>query len=158
MGAPADLTEGLRKRLSRPGAVTGYAQELSMLGIGREGGVAESAGESIEVVGVMSGQGAGLVPGVYCSLRTARELVPELRNRPSSTAYLIACCRNPADRDESLRMVRSWSEGSESVPPRLGRIQHEWLRVADVFHCYCDLIDGQHQERRGAPSIRRLHW
>ena len=60
---------------------------------------------------------------------------------------------DPADRDESLRMVRSWSEGSESVPPRLGRIQHEWLRVADAFHCYCDLIDGQHQERRGGPSI-----
>ena len=60
---------------------------------------------------------------------------------------------DPADRDESLRMVGSWSEGSESIPPRLGRIQHEWLRVADVFHRYCDLIDGQHQERRGGPSI-----
>jgi hypothetical protein len=59
----------------------------------------------------------------------------------------------PAARDEALRILRSWPEGSESVPPRLGRIQHEWLRVADVFHCYCDLIDGQHQQRRGGPSI-----
>ena len=60
---------------------------------------------------------------------------------------------DPAERDVAMRMVRSWAEGSKSVPRRLGRIQHEWLRVADVFHCYCDLINGQHQERRGGPSI-----
>jgi hypothetical protein len=59
----------------------------------------------------------------------------------------------PTERDEAQRMVRSWAEGSKTVPRRLGRIQHEWLRVADVFHCYCDLINGQHQERRGGPSI-----
>jgi hypothetical protein len=39
------------------------------------------------------------------------------------------------------------------VPPRLARIQHEWSRVADIFHWFCDLIDGQHQQRRGGPSI-----
>jgi len=59
----------------------------------------------------------------------------------------------PTERDEALRTVRSWAEGSKTVPRRLGRIQYEWLRVADVFHCYCDLINGQHQERRGGPSI-----
>jgi hypothetical protein len=59
----------------------------------------------------------------------------------------------PTARDESLRILRSWSEGSQSVPSRVGRIQHNWLRVADVFHGYRDLIDGQHQERRGGPSI-----
>src|SRR5262245_9473913 len=60
---------------------------------------------------------------------------------------------DPTERDEAMRAVRSWAEGSKTVPRRPGRIQHEWLRVADVFHCYCDLIDGQHQERRGGPSI-----
>jgi hypothetical protein len=58
-----------------------------------------------------------------------------------------------AARDEALPILWSWAEGSETVPPRLGRIQHEWTRVAAVFHCYGDLIDGQHQERRGGPSI-----
>jgi hypothetical protein len=58
-----------------------------------------------------------------------------------------------AARDEAMRILRSWPEGSGKVPHRLGRIQYEWSRVADVFHCYGDLIDGQHQERRGGPSI-----
>jgi len=50
-----------------------------------------------------------------------------------------------------VRILSGWPEGSETVPPRLGRIRHEWLPVADVFHGYCNLIDGQHQEWRGGP-------
>ena len=53
----------------------------------------------------------------------------------------------PSERDEALRTVRSWGNGSETVPCRLGRIQHEWLRVADVFQCYCDLIVGTSNSR-----------
>src|SRR5260370_11891711 len=60
---------------------------------------------------------------------------------------------DPAARGEALRILRSWRDGSKTVPPRLRRIQHEWLRVADVFHTYCDLMDGQHQARRGGPGI-----
>jgi hypothetical protein len=58
-----------------------------------------------------------------------------------------------AARDEALRILDNWPDQSEDIPPRLARIQHEWLRVADVFHCYRDLVDGKHQERRGGPSI-----
>jgi hypothetical protein len=60
---------------------------------------------------------------------------------------------DPLRREESERIVRCWSEGLQGVPPRLGRIQHEWSRVADIFHCYCDLMDGEHQQLRGGPSI-----
>jgi hypothetical protein len=60
---------------------------------------------------------------------------------------------DPVRREGSEKIVRNWSEGSHAVPRRLGRIQHEWLRVADVLHHYCDLVDGQHQNRRGGPSI-----
>lgn len=59
----------------------------------------------------------------------------------------------PTAREELLGTLKRWSEGSETVPPHLGRIQHEWLRVADVLHHFSDLIDGQHQKRRGGPSI-----
>jgi hypothetical protein len=65
----------------------------------------------------------------------------------------MGCPNDPAARDEAIGTLKEWSEGSENVPRRLGRIQYEWLRVADVFHCYCDLIDGQRQQRRGGPSI-----
>ena len=87
-----------------------------------------------------------------------------LRNRLSQTIVLwpdqaiplagYMCWPNePTARDQSQRILKGWLEGSESVPPRLGRIQHEWLRVADVYHRHYDLIDGQHQKRRGGPSI-----
>ena len=59
-----------------------------------------------------------------------------------------------AARDDLLRTLWSW----EAVEPpaaldKLRRIQADWLKVADIFHLYCDLIGGRHQERRGGPSI-----
>jgi hypothetical protein len=60
-------------------------------------------------------------------------------------------------RDALVRALWSWADASENVPPlapdELRRIQTNWLRVADIFHIYCDLIEGRHQERRGGPSI-----
>jgi hypothetical protein len=48
-------------------------------------------------------------------------------------------------------------EASEAAPPtipdKLGRIQTDWLRVADIFHMHFDLVAGRHQARRGGPSI-----
>src|SRR5437879_6004087 len=67
----------------------------------------------------------------------------------------MACPNDVAARDEAFRTLKSWPEGSEDVPRRLSRIQHEWSLVADIFHLFCDLIDGQHQQRRGGPSIER---
>jgi hypothetical protein len=67
------------------------------------------------------------------------------------------CYPNDAEaRDPLLVMLRNWQKGIEDRPPilrKLGRIQHEWSRVADIFHTYCDLISGDHQEKRGGPSI-----
>jgi len=62
-----------------------------------------------------------------------------------------------AARDALRRTIRSWAEepnaAPAAVPKRLGRIQSEWLRVADVFHLHFDLFEGQRQARRGGPSI-----
>jgi hypothetical protein len=58
-----------------------------------------------------------------------------------------------AARDKAVAILKSWPDGRGDVPPRLARIQHEWTRVSDVFHHYCDLMDGGHQKRRGGPSI-----
>ena len=60
---------------------------------------------------------------------------------------------DPKRRDQLMRTVRSWPEGSGQIPNRLRGIQHKWLRVADLFHLYFDLAEGKHQERRGGPSI-----
>jgi hypothetical protein len=64
---------------------------------------------------------------------------------------------DPKARDALRRTVWEWSSGSEDAPPAvpegLDRIDRDWLRVADIFHIYCDLVEGQHQARRGGPSI-----
>lgn len=75
---------------------------------------------------------------------------------PEQAISLVGCMGWPNDvaaRDEGLRILRSWPEDSKTVPARLRRIQYEWLRVADIFHTYRDLMDGKHQKRRGGPSI-----
>lgn len=68
------------------------------------------------------------------------------------------CCPNDAEaREDFVLTLRSWPEASDDVPPtipgKLGRIQKDWLRVADVFQLLCDLAEGRHQARRGGPSV-----
>jgi len=62
---------------------------------------------------------------------------------------------DPAARGEVITMLKNWPNEVDraSVPRRLHRIQHEWLRVADIFNVYWDLVAGQHQARRGGASI-----
>jgi hypothetical protein len=40
---------------------------------------------------------------------------------------------DPAARGELVLQLRNWSGGSQAVPPRLARIQHEWLRSQTFF-------------------------
>lgn len=79
---------------------------------------------------------------------------------PRQAIPLLGYMRHPNDEAERhgfVSLLRSWPNyerpGQPPVPERLSRIQGNWLRVADIFHLYCDLVDGQHQERRGGPSI-----
>ena len=97
-----------------------------------------------------------------------RDLDNFLRTRLSQTVVMwpeqaipllgYMCYPNdPEARAALRRTLRSWQEASEDNPPpipkKLGRIQHNWLRVADVFHLYSDLIAGRHQARRGGASL-----
>ncbi|NVO13607.1 MAG: hypothetical protein HXX10_06180 [Rhodoplanes sp.] len=79
---------------------------------------------------------------------------------PEHAIPLLGYMCHPNDlepRDDLYGTLWEWSEDSgarrPTIPLKLGRIQHEWLRVADVFDRYRILLDGQHQERRGGPSI-----
>jgi putative ABC transport system permease protein len=49
-------------------------------------------------------RGAGLMPGVVCSLRTARLLLPELDAHQAH--YLVARCHSPADADAVAQRLR----------------------------------------------------
>ena len=79
---------------------------------------------------------------------------------PSQAIPLLGymCCPNdPQAREKFVLTVQSWPEESTAMrpdlPAHLGRIQKDWLRVADVFHLLCDLAEGRHQARRGGPSV-----
>jgi hypothetical protein len=52
-----------------------------------------------------------------------------------------------------LRWQDTSNDGPPTIPEKLGRIQHNWLRVADIVNAHSDLIAGQHQARRGGASI-----
>jgi hypothetical protein len=79
---------------------------------------------------------------------------------PEQAIPLLGYMCHPNDgeaRDDFLLTLRSWPEASKAAPPtvprKLGRIQNDWLRVADILHLLCDLAEGRHQARRGGPSV-----
>jgi hypothetical protein len=68
------------------------------------------------------------------------------------------CYPNDQEKRQAfMQTLRGWAMETEgghiTFPRRLPRIQHEWLRVADIVHLHFDLTAGQHQARRGGPSI-----
>src|SRR3974377_2638461 len=92
----------------------------------------------------------------------SRDLEKFIRTRLSQTfvmwpAQAIAlvgymCWPNDAAaRSEALTMLKNWPDEVDraSVPRRLHRIQHEWLRVADIFYVYWDLVAAQPTPRSG---------
>jgi putative ABC transport system permease protein len=107
VGSVRDMPPVLRGQLTRPGAITIYAPDKARLGL-QEGvsEVAEVGGQRVQLAGVMyeGGKQIGMMPGFYCSLRTARGLLPNLG--PEQTMYLIARCKNPADRLGIARQLR----------------------------------------------------
>ena len=104
VGSVSDMSPELRGQLTQPGSITIYAPDKGRLGM-QEGvsDVAEVAGQRVHLAGVMyeGGRQIGMMPGFYCSLRTARRLLPNLGQ--DETMYLIARCRNPADSPEIAR-------------------------------------------------------
>jgi putative ABC transport system permease protein len=107
VGSVRDMSPELRGQLTRPGAITIYSPDKGRLGM-QEGvnEVAEVGGQRVQLAGVMyeGGKQIGMMPGFYCSLRTARRLLPSLG--PDQTMYLIARCKNPADRGLIARQLR----------------------------------------------------
>jgi putative ABC transport system permease protein len=101
------MSPQIRGQLTRPGAVTIYSPDKARLGL-QEGvsEVAEVGGQRVQLAGVMyeGGRQIGMTPGFYCSLRTARRLLPNLGT--DQTMYLIARCRNPAERGTIARELR----------------------------------------------------
>jgi hypothetical protein len=75
---------------------------------------------------------------------------------PQQAIPLAGYACHPNDEAARTRLVEvlwGWSEGIETAVDDLPRIQHEWLRPADVLHSHLDLAAGRHQQRRRGASI-----
>jgi hypothetical protein len=60
---------------------------------------------------------------------------------------------DPQARAEAIAIVRGRPMGSKCMPRRLRQIEFDWTRIADIFSLHYDLEVGDHQRRRGGPSI-----
>ncbi len=93
LGAVQQLSPDLRALLSEPGAVAVDRSELSRLGVQGVSDLAQINGKRVRIVGLVSGLKSLTGPYIFCSLDTARSLLPLLGDQ---TTYLLARCAPPA--------------------------------------------------------------
>ncbi len=128
LGALADLTSDMRTRLTEPGAVVVDAAELDRLGIHGIGDTAEVFGHRVFVVGLLHGFKSVGGPYVFCSLRTARMILPLFQEKPHDTMYLLARCRNPATAHGLIERLRQYPDLSAFTRAEFSRrTQWYWL-------------------------------
>jgi len=98
LGVLRDLTPQMRERLTEPGAVVVDESERSKLGIRKGvGEVAEVSNRRVRIVGLVHGISSTTAPFVFCSLETARLLLPVFEANPAQTMYVLARCRSSAE-------------------------------------------------------------
>jgi hypothetical protein len=88
----------------------------------------------------------------FCRMRLSEEVVL-WPNQAIPLLCYMAWPNDVARREEMELILRNWAQGSKAKLPRFPVILREWARVADIFHHYHDLVDGEHQKARGGPSI-----
>jgi putative ABC transport system permease protein len=98
LGSIRELTPELRARLAEPGAVVIDASEVKRLGLKHGvGEFAEVAGQRVRVVGMVEGIPSTTAPYLFCSLETARRLLPLFTHRRDLAMYVLATCKDPRD-------------------------------------------------------------
>lgn len=110
LGAIRDLRPELRMRLTEPGTVVVDESELGRLGLRGVGDVAEVFGHRVRLIGLVRGFKSVAGPFVFCSLRTARRMLPMFVQKPHDTMYLLAHCHRP---DEAERLVGRLRQNSD---------------------------------------------
>jgi putative ABC transport system permease protein len=110
LGALRDLTPEMRTRLTEPGSVVVDESELERLGVSGVGDSAEVFGHRVRVVGLVRGFKSVSGPYVFCSLRTARTVMPMFQEKPHDTMYLLARCKSPEAARSLVRRLGSYKD------------------------------------------------
>lgn len=93
IGASNRLSSDIRDLLTFPGSFA--VDETALVSLGLNGTIGETAeifNKKVRLVAVLHGAGSGLVPTIYCSLRTAYTLLPNMNQQPNKTSFLLARC------------------------------------------------------------------
>jgi putative ABC transport system permease protein len=93
LGAGRMIPTELRAKLRAPGAVAADASELGRLGFARPGYVGEISGQSVHYVGCTHDFKRFTGPYVFCSVETARRLLPA--TKPNEATYILVRCEQP---------------------------------------------------------------
>jgi putative ABC transport system permease protein len=107
LGAVSALTADLRRQLTEPGAVVIDDSDVSRLGLKKgPGETAEVFGHRVRVVGLVHSYKSIAGPFVFCSLRTARTMLPLFSERPGHAMYLLARCGTPDEANTVAARLR----------------------------------------------------
>lgn len=111
LGAVDKLTPELRERLTEENTVVVDEAELERLDIEGINSIAKINGKAIRVVGLVKGMKSIAGPYIFCSLRTARNL---LRLGDDQTVYVLAHCESPAAAEAAVKRLKErYIDGAE---------------------------------------------
>lgn len=106
LGAIRELSPEMRGRLMEPGTIIVDEWELPNLGLSHgTGEIAEINGQRVRIVGTLSGFEGHNFIYVFCSMQTARQLVPRLRQR-NQTLCVLGQCRHADDVPKVVARLR----------------------------------------------------
>jgi putative ABC transport system permease protein len=124
LGPVKQLTPEHRTLLYEPGTVVVDRGEFTRLGVEKIGDTAEVLGKRVRIVGTVEGLRSLAGPYVFCSLDTARSILPS--TPPEQATFLLAKCYDKADAPkvvEKLKMydnkIACYTQESFSVQSRL---------------------------------------
>src|SRR5262249_23239223 len=107
LGAMRQLTPELRARLTEPGSVVLDRSELDRLGVKGVDECAQINGKRVRIVGLVDGLKSLTGPYIFCSIDTAREVLPLL---PDQVTYLLARCCRPGDAATVVDRLRKYTD------------------------------------------------
>ena len=125
LGAVQELTAEMRGRLTEPGAIVVDEAELGRLGVNGVGDRPKIGDQRVHIVGLVRGLKSLTGPYVFCSIETARLLLPGTFDQAT---YLLARCRQPETAPQVAQRLRACSDMSAFTKDEFSRrTRVHWL-------------------------------
>lgn len=126
LGAVHALTPELRARLSEFGAIVIDESECDRLGVQGVGDRAEVNGNRVHIVGMVRGLKSLTGPYIFCSLETARSLLPLMLSE--NITYILARCSDAATARGVVTKLRAYPDLSAFTREEFSlRTRMHWL-------------------------------